>query len=104
MILKKSFSILLLYITIFFIWSFSIQNEKTQDLDKKVKVALRDVGNKLLLLNKDSTSLVLPILKTNKNTFSLSFEKELSFEPSNLVTFIKNSLDKASYSKTIELR
>lgn len=59
------------------------------------KIALRDVGNTLLLSNQDSTTLILPITKIDTEKYELSFQQELSFEPNNLVTAVKNSLIKA---------
>jgi hypothetical protein len=74
---------------------FSDSNEKKEDFSEVVKVVLRDVGNELLLSNRDSTSLVLPIIELAKNDYKLSFQNQLSFEPSTLVTIVKNSFDKA---------
>jgi len=69
----------------------------SQDIFSKiVKVALRDTGNKLLLDNNDSTSLVLPVKKLNDNKYQLSFENEISIEPGNLVNNINNSFEVAS--------
>jgi hypothetical protein len=63
---------------------------------ERVKVSLRDVGNQLLLSNQDSTSLVLPIIALEENKYQLSFQKPLSFEPSQLVSIIDASFQKAS--------
>ncbi|WP_456441487.1 winged helix-turn-helix domain-containing protein [Psychroserpens sp.] len=60
------------------------------------KIALRDIGNKLLLSNQDSTSLVLPVTKIDAEKYELSFQKELSIKPDSLVIFVKNSLGKAN--------
>ena len=60
------------------------------------KVALRDIGNTLLLSNQDSTSLILPITKIDKEKYELSFQNELSIKPDSLVIFVENSLDKAN--------
>ena len=96
---KNIFSILVLTIIFFSFLNFtSTQNEK-EDFSDHVRVALREVGNQLLLFQKDSSSLVLPIKKINENKFSISFEKELSFEPSTLVTLVRTVFEKASLSK-----
>lgn len=63
------------------------------------KIALRDVGNQLLLSNQDSTSLILPVIKLDSNTYELSFQQELSIQPDSLVILIKKSLDKANLPK-----
>ena len=80
---------------IFFSWIFSNSNEKNENFSETVKVALREVGNQLLLSNKDSTSLVLPIVELKKNKFKLSFQNQLSFEPARLVEAVKNVFQKA---------
>lgn len=99
MIQKKLFSLLLFLLLSFFIWSFYPQKKENIDFSEKVKITLRQVGNQLLLTNKDSTSLVLPIREIDDFKFSISFEKELFFEPSILVKIIQNNLEKASISK-----
>jgi DNA-binding winged helix-turn-helix (wHTH) protein len=80
---------------IFFMLGFSETEEQHDDFSETVKIALRDVGNKLLLVNQDSTSLVLPIIELEKDKYQLSFEKNISFDPSDLVSFIKESFKKA---------
>lgn len=54
-------------------------------------MALRDVGNKLLLSHNDSTSLILPVIELSPNKYQITFSNSLSFEPSTLVSFVKQS-------------
>ncbi len=75
-------------------WFFSATDNKREDFAERVKVSLRDVGNQLLLSDKDATSLVLPIIELENRKYELSFQKEFSFEPDNLVTFINISFSK----------
>ena len=84
-----------LIVLIFFGWIFSESNEKNDDFAETVKTALREVGNQVLLSNQDSTSLILPIVELEKYKFKISFQKELSFEPSSLVVAVKNVFQKA---------
>ncbi len=93
---KINISILIIinFIAYFFL-SFSDVDSQQQDFSEIVKVSLRDVGHQLLLSNNDSTSLVLPILLVNPNSYELGFQKTLSIEPDNLVAMIKKSLEKA---------
>ncbi|WP_339614635.1 winged helix-turn-helix domain-containing protein [uncultured Winogradskyella sp.] len=65
--------------------------DSDNDFSERTKIALRDVGNKLLLSNKDSTSLISPIIALEANKYQLSLSKELSFEPSILVEIIQES-------------
>ena len=57
-----------------------------------VKIALRDSGNRLLLANSDTSSLVLPVLQLDQNRFELSFGKDLAIIPDSLVKIIGRSL------------
>jgi len=84
-----------LIVMIFFGWIFSESNEKNDDFAETVKTALREAGNQVLLSNQDSTSLILPIVELEKYKFKISFQKELSFEPSSLVVAVKNVFQKA---------
>lgn len=59
--------------------------------DERVKVALRDAGNHLLLANRDSTSLVMPIIAIGEHRYELSFGTDLYVEPGSLVKFIDQS-------------
>ena len=76
-------------------WLFSGSNEKNEDFSERVKISLREVGNQLLLSNQDSTSLVLPVLELNNSKYKLSFQNQLSFNPTNLVSIVKNSFQKS---------
>jgi len=49
-----------------------------------VKLAMRAVGNQVLLSQNDTTSLVLPVVKKAPHKFELSFEKPLTFDPADL--------------------
>ncbi|PKH52855.1 winged helix family transcriptional regulator [Tenacibaculum sp. Bg11-29] len=75
-------------------------NKKNKDFSEKVKISLRDVGNQLLLINKDSTSLVLPVVELADFKYGLSFKSKLSFDPGKLVTLVKESLKKVALSES----
>lgn len=66
----------------------------SDNFPEKVKIALRDAGNQLLLANQDSTSLILPIKALQPLKYKLSFEKPLKIEPDSLVRILDNSLSK----------
>ncbi len=76
-------------------WLFSNSPQKDNDFPERVKVSLREVGNQLLLSNKDTASLVLPIIKQDRFRYKLSFQNQLSFEPTNLVSVVKKNFNKA---------
>ena len=84
----------LLIITVIF-WFFS-GNDKQNGTDTAViKVALREVGHQLLLADRDSTSLVLPVTQLEALKYKLSFQNTLSIEPDSLVATVKRSFYKA---------
>lgn len=93
------FSILILVLIGFSIWIFLKSETKKELFYKRVKVALRAVGHQLLLSNKDSSSLVLPVKKITENKFQISFEKHLYIEPNILVEVVKNAFEKSDFSK-----
>lgn len=70
--------------------------KKDEPFSELVKIALRDVGNKLLLTNQDSTSLILPVQKVEESKYQLSFEKELTIYPDTLVKIVQQSFQKAN--------
>ncbi|PKV53118.1 transcriptional regulator [Aquimarina sp. MAR_2010_214] len=96
---KKIYVLGILSGIIFFILGFSDIKEQKEEFSELVKIALRDVGNQLLLTNQDSTSLVLPVIELKKSKYQLSFENSLSFDPSDLTSIIKESFQKAGLPK-----
>lgn len=96
---RKIYIYISLLVLLFLGWITSPSNKKNEDFSETVKVALRNVGHQLLISNSDSTSLVLPIKEIEKFRFKLSFQNQLSFEPSNLVKNIKKSFEKVSLPK-----
>lgn len=96
---KNVFSILLLVIIVFSVWGFSSSEKDNNPFSKKVKIALREVGNQLLLSELDTVSLILPVKEIAENKYQLSFEKPLAFEPSVLVLAVKNVFKKSDFSK-----
>jgi hypothetical protein len=96
---KNVFSILLLAIAVMSFLSFFDLSEENKDFTERVRVVLREVGNQLLLINKDSTSLVLPIKEISEVKFSLSFQEELSFKPNILVDIVEEVFKKSSLSR-----
>ena len=70
-------------------------NNDSNTFSERVKISLRSVGNQLLLINKDSTSIVSPVIALENNKYQLSFQKPLSFEPGQLVAIIEQAFQKA---------
>ncbi len=95
---RTGFSIVGLVVVLFSIWIFSSPKGENAHFSEKVKVALRDVGHRLLLNGGDTTSLVLPVTELENFKYVLSFKEELSFEPDVLVSLIKEDFEKAELS------
>jgi hypothetical protein len=70
------------------------------DNSERTKVALRAVGNELLLSNGDSTSVVLPVMALEDNSYEISFENPLAFDPTALNHAMSETFDRAGLSKT----
>ncbi|HFS66860.1 MAG TPA: response regulator transcription factor [Flavobacteriia bacterium] len=84
---KKYFliGIVLLFIAILF---FNIISRKENNKEDLIKISLRKVGHELLLTNKDSTSLVLPIKQIKNSIYQLSFQNELKIKPKELIQIV----------------
>ena len=88
-------SIGLAFIAILFLLNSNKEHENFEEL---VKISLRDVGNKLLLSNQDSTSLILPVVKIEDSKYQLAFQKKLTIHPDTLVAIVDKSFQKANLS------
>ena len=96
---KNLFSLVLLTITFFGFLNFSSPKNENEDFSERVKIALREVGNQLLLADSDSVSIVLPVKKISDVKYSFTFETDLSFKPEVLVSNVKIVFEKASITK-----
>jgi len=83
-----------LLLLVFLVWVITGNDSVPQKDEELTKVALREVGNQLLLSNADSTSLVLPVIKLEAKKYKLSFEKPLVVEPDSLVSIIDRNFKK----------
>lgn len=82
-------------LAIVFSWYGLHQPPENSQLDTNIKVALREVGNSLLLELQDSTSLIKPVIDLGEHRYELSFERSLIIPPDKLVRLIDSSLQKA---------
>ncbi len=82
-------------------WFFLSLNEGISEgeFSEKVKISLREVGNQLLLVNKDSTSLINPIIKIGKLKYELSFQSTLHINPDSLVAVIQKTFERSQLPK-----
>ncbi|MFT7071188.1 MAG: hypothetical protein ACJA1Z_002121 [Patiriisocius sp.] len=84
-----------LSLLIILIVSCSTPPDKTT-IDQRAKLALREVGNTLLVEYQDSTSLVLPVKVLEPFKYELSFENVLAFDPALINSAVRTSFEKAS--------
>src|SRR4051812_336772 len=83
--------LLLLFIAVIGV-AFSMAGNNDFDYARR-EVLLRRIGHEILLQSGDSTSRVLPVIKTGENEYQISFENELTFQPDSLVTTTRRVLD-----------
>lgn len=88
---KYMYSVVLLTILLLATWYLSTTNNADKEFSERVKVAMREVGNQLLLADQDSTSLVMPVVALKQNKHQLSFQNQLSIAPKNLVRILQES-------------
>ena len=93
---KKDTSTNFLSIVLLFLVMVACSPVEQNEIEpERVKVALRSVGNELLLSHQDSTSLVLPVVEIAPEKFKLSFENPLAFDPALLTSVVSETFAKA---------
>jgi hypothetical protein len=88
-----------LLIVLLIAWMFTRTERSDDNFPERVKIAMREVGNQLLLMNGDSTSLVLPVIARKDSLFELSFERNITFPPGTLVRTVDTVFRKAGLPK-----
>jgi len=96
----KKTSLVLTIICVCLTWNFTFSQSEQTQVSSKVKIALRNTANELLLSNEDSTSLIMPVKEIAEGKFQISFEKNVSFEPVKIVSILKSSLSKANIERS----
>ena len=89
---EKVLTLIVLMVLISFTLFGYVDFEEKDNFSERAKIALRDSGNKLLLAVGDSTSLIMPVIELDENTFELTFQNELDIEPASLVSILEHSL------------
>ncbi|WP_186434733.1 winged helix-turn-helix domain-containing protein [Dokdonia sp. Hel_I_53] len=80
-------------------WAIPFEQPSHGNTPERVKIALRNAGNELLLLDGDSSSLVLPVKEIGLQQFQLSFERDIAILPDSLVALLDSNFEKADLSK-----
>lgn len=73
---------------------FILSCSSTQDKEKQKILLFRTIGHHLLLSSGDSTSRVLPIQKTESNTYQIRFENNFEIIPDSLASITIKTLKK----------
>ena len=73
----------------------SCEGVKNND-DSRTQIALREVGNKLMLQAQDSTTVIPPVRRLDKTSYQLSFNSPLYIQPDSLVELVHTNLDRLS--------
>lgn len=98
---RKIYVLVIVMLLSLLTWFFLSFNEgiSKEEFSEKVKISLREVGNQLLLVNKDSTSLINPIIKIGKLKYELSFQSTLRINPDSLVAVIQKTFERSQLPK-----
>ena len=70
-------------------------SKKSEIPEKHVEVVLRTIGHQLLLSAKDSTSRVLPVIKSAENTYQVSFQHKVGFLSDSLINIVQRTFQKS---------
>ena len=76
-------------ILVIMITAVAFISKKDEIPDKHLEVVLRDLGHRLLLSAKDSTSRVMPIKKINENRYQISFQNDFGFISDTLINLVQ---------------
>ena len=102
--MKKKHYHLIIISAVLLLLSFSCTTQvDTDDVAGRTKVALRAVGNEVLLSQGDSTSVVMPVVQISANTYQLSFEHPLSFDPTDLHSALALNIEKAGLPRAYKV-
>lgn len=83
-----------LVITALLIAAVAFISKKEEVPEKHVEVVLREIGHRLLLSAKDSSSRVLPVKKINEHTYQISFQHEFGFVSDSLINLVQRTFEK----------
>ncbi len=92
---KTIYTVGLVAIFLFLMLNFTAKDDQREAFSDRVKIALRQVGNELLLSNGDSTSIILPVVEIDKRIYEISFQSKLAFIPGDLVAIAERNIKKS---------
>ena len=83
-------------IIVILISALAFINKKNQIPEKHLEVVFRDIGHRLLLSAKDSSSRVLPVKKLNESTYQISFQNDFGFISDTLINLVQRTFQKTA--------
>ena len=95
---RKLFSILRFTVFLVLVGLLFVASKPNSTNEANTKIILREVGNRLLLSEQDSTSIVLPIIVTTENRYRISFENTLRIQPDSLVFIMASVIQESEFS------
>lgn len=81
-------------ILVILIAAVAFASKKEEIPEKHIEVVLRDLGHRLLLSAKDSSSRVLPVKKLNETTYQVSFQNDFAFISDTLINLVQRTFEK----------
>jgi len=93
---KRTYLFILAISLLSIVWLILNSQKSIENKPEVIKIALREIGHNLLLINNDSTSLVLPVTQLSDSKYQQSFENEISIQPDTLVALFKKSFNKSN--------
>ena len=81
-------------IIIILISAVAVINKENEIPENHLEVVLRDLGHRLLLSAKDSSSRVLPVKRLNENRYQISFQNDFSFVSDTLINLVQREFQK----------
>ena len=83
-------------IIVILISALAFINKKNEIPEKHFEVVFRDIGHRLLLSAKDSSSRVLPVKKLNESTYQISFQNDFGFISDTLINLVQRTFQKTA--------
>lgn len=81
-------------IIIILISAVAVINKENEIPENHLEVVLRDLGHRLLLSAKDSSSRVLPVKRVNENRYQIFFQNNFSFVSDTLINLVQREFQK----------
>lgn len=96
---RFAIALLISYCAIFFLAAFITDHSDHAALSKRVNIAMRSIGHRLLLHAGDSTSTVPPVIEKSNGVFVLQLKNPFVFQSDTLIKITRRVLHKAGLTR-----